>query len=246
MITRIQELCRQLKPVMGTKIDRLWSAYLAESDPGGKADIEQTLELLAAKHLGKSYEPDRSPFPPPPKNFAKAGNIRLGNVSYGGKELYPFFLKSVRLKEHLLIAGRSGSGKTNLTFVLMEGIMDCGIKVVALDWKRGYRDLMSRHKELRVYTIGREFSPFRFNPLIPPAGCEPHVWIKLIVDVIASAYLGGEGVISLLVAGLDHLYSQFGVFDRSQRSWPTIQDLLAWLRKAEWARRPVYPGILGL
>ena len=230
MITRIQELCRQLKPVMGAKIDRLWSAYLAESDPGGKADIEQTLELLAAKHLGKSYEPDRSPFPPPPKKFAKSGDLRVGNVSYAGKELYPFFLKSVRLKEHLLIAGRSGSGKTNLTFVLMEGIMDCGIKVVALDWKRGYRDLMSRHKELRVYTIGREFSPFRFNPLIPPTGCEPHVWIKLIVDVIASAYLGGEGVISLLVAGLDHLYSQFGVFDRTQRGWPTIQDLLAWLR----------------
>jgi hypothetical protein len=233
MITRAQELCRQLKPVIGRKIDRLWSAYLAESDPGGKADIEQTLELLAAKHLGKSYEPDRSPFPPPPKKFAKSGDIRLGNVSYAGKELYPFSLKSVRLKEHILIAGRSGSGKTNLTFVLLEGVMDRGIKVVALDWKRGYRDLMSRHKQLRVYTIGRKFSPFRFNPLIPPAGCEPHLWIKLIVDVIASAYLGGEGVISLLVAGLDHLYSQFGVFDRTQRGWPTIQDLLAWLRTAK-------------
>jgi len=233
MITRAQELCRQLKPVLGTKIDRLWSAYLAESDPGGKADIEQTLELLAAKHLGKSYEPDRSPFPPPPKKFAKAGDIRIGDVSYAGQKLYPFSLKSVRLKEHILIAGRSGSGKTNLTFVLLEEIIHRGIKVVALDWKRGYRDLMSRHKALRVYTIGRKFSPFRFNPLIPPAGCEPHLWIKLIVDVIASAYLGGEGVISLLVAGLDHLYSQFGVFDRTQRGWPTITDLLAWLRTAK-------------
>jgi hypothetical protein len=42
---RVQELCRQLKPVMGDKIDRLWSAYLAESDPGGKADVDQMLEL---------------------------------------------------------------------------------------------------------------------------------------------------------------------------------------------------------
>ena len=70
--------------------------------------------------------------------------------------------------------------------------MSAGVKVLALDWKRGYRDLMSRFPELRVYTIGRDVAPFRFNPLIPPAGCEPHVWIKLIVDVIASAYLGGE------------------------------------------------------
>ncbi len=233
MITRAQELCRQLKPVLGTKIDRLWSAYLAESDRDGKADVEQTLELLAAKHLGKSYEPDRSPFPPPSKKFAGSGDIQVGTVSYGGHDLYPFYLQSDRLKEHILVAGRSGSGKTNLTFVLMEGIMASRIKVLALDWKRGYRDLVGRHKTLRVFTIGRDVAPFRFNPLIPPAGCEPHLWIKLIVDVIASAYLGGEGVISLLVAGIDHLYSQLGVFDETQRGWPTIQELLAWLRTAK-------------
>jgi energy-coupling factor transporter ATP-binding protein EcfA2 len=232
-MTRVQELCRKLKPVMGKRIDRLWSAYLAESDADGKADLEQTMELLAVKHLGADYNLDRSPFPPPSKKFAESGDIKVGTVSYADNHMYPFYLKSPRLKEHILIAGRSGSGKTNLTFVLMQGIMARGIKVVALDWKRGYRDLMALHPKLRVYTIGRKVSPFRFNPLIPPAGCEPHLWIKLIVDVIASAYLGGEGVISLLVAGLDHLYAESGVFERTQRGWPTIQDLLAWLRTAK-------------
>jgi DNA helicase HerA-like ATPase len=232
-MSRVQELCRKLKPVMGKKIDRLWSAYLAETDADGKADIEQTLELLAVKRLGADYNLDRSPFPPPSKKFAGSGDINVGAVSYAENQMYPFYLKSPRLKEHILIAGRSGSGKTNLTFVLMQGIMARGIKVVALDWKRGYRDLMALHPKLRVYTIGRKVSPFRFNPLIPPADCEPHLWIKLIVDVIASAYLGGEGVISLLVAGLDHLYADFGVFDSTQRGWPTIQDLLAWLRTAK-------------
>ena len=77
MITRIQELCRSLKPVLGKKVDRLWSVYLSESDPAGKADIEQTLELLAAKHLGTNYEPDRSPFPPPARKFANSGDIQL-------------------------------------------------------------------------------------------------------------------------------------------------------------------------
>ena len=229
-MTRMQELCRKLRPVLGRKIDRLWAVYLAESDAYGKADIEQTLELLAAKHLGQDYQPDRSPFPPPEKKFAGSGDIHLGSVTYGNRELYPFLLKSDRLKEHILVAGRSGSGKTNLTFVLMRGIMARGIKVLALDWKRGYRDLCKLQEGLRVYTIGRDVSPFRFNPLIPPPGCEPHVWIKLIVDVIAQAYLGGEGVISLLVAGLDKLYRDYGVFDRLQTRWPTVHDLLVWLR----------------
>ena len=230
MMTRVQELCRKLKPVLGKKIDALWRVYLAESDAAGKADIEQALELLAAKHLGTDFQPDRSPFPPPPKESAESGDVSIGQVSYGGRELYPFLLRSGRLTEHVLVAGRSGSGKTNLTFVLMQGIMERGIKVLALDWKRGYRDLLQIRPDLRVYTIGRGVSPFRFNPLIPPRGCEPGTWIKLVVDVIASAYLGGEGVISLLVSGLHHLYSEFGVFDSMPKQWPTIIDLLAWLR----------------
>jgi len=227
---RVQELCRKLKPVLGAKVDRLWAVYLAESDPAGKADIEQALELLAAKHLNSSYQPDRAPFPPSSRAFAESGDVHVGAISYADRPLYPFYLRSDRLKEHILVAGRSGSGKTNLTFVLMLGIMNRGIKVLALDWKRGYRDLLSLRSDIRIYTIGREVSPFRFNPLIPPPGCEPNVWIKQIVDVIASAYLGGEGVISLLVAGLDKLYRDAGVFDGQVYRWPTIQDLLAWLQ----------------
>jgi len=227
---RFVELCRKLKPVLGRRTDGLWAAYLAESDAQARAEIEQTLELLAAKHLGVSYAPDRSPFPPPPRDFAEQGDVSIGQVTYGPGTLYPFLLRSTRLKEHILIAGRSGSGKTNLTFVLLNGIMARGIKVLALDWKRGYRDLLALYPQMQVYTIGRDVSPFRFNPFIPPSGCEPHVWIKQVVDVIAAAYLGGEGVISLLVAGLDHLFRDTGAFDGTATQWPTVTDLLAWLR----------------
>ena len=232
---RVQELCRKLKPVLGRKVDRLWAAYLADSDTSGRADIEQTLDLLAAKHLGQDYQPDRSPFPPPSDEFAQSGEIPLGRTAYGNRELHPFLLKSDRLKEHILIAGRSGSGKTNLTFVLVDGIMSRGIKVLAIDWKRGYRDLITRRKDLRVYTIGRDVAPLMFNPLIPPPGCEPNVWIKLIVDVIAGAYLGGEGVISLLVAGLDRLFKEAGAYGPTAGviTWPTIQDLLVWLKSVK-------------
>ena len=148
-ISRTEELCRKLKPILGKKIDGLWRAYLAEADTRGKADIEQTLELLAAKHLGHDYQPDRRPFPPPPKPFATSGDVPLGAAAYGGAELFSFSLRSARLKEHVLVAGRSGSGKTNLTFILMQGIMDRGGKVLALDWKRGYGNFLNPFPAVR-------------------------------------------------------------------------------------------------
>ena len=109
-MSRVQELCRKLKPVLGKKVDQLWSAYLAESEAAGKADIEQVLEMLAGKHLGQDYQPDRSPFPPPTKEFAQSGDVPIGQISYGPRQLYPFRLKSGRLREHVLVAGRGGSG----------------------------------------------------------------------------------------------------------------------------------------
>ena len=230
----MQELCRQLAPVLGAKIDGLWSAYLAESDVGGKADIEQVLELLAAKHLGHDYQPDRSPFPPPPKQFALSGDVPIGTVMYGGKPLFPARLRSRRLSEHALICGRSGSGKTNMTFVLIDGLMRRGIKAIMLDWKRSYRDLLQLHPNVRVHTVGRNIAPIQFNPLIPPPGCEPQVWLKLITEVISSSYTGGDGVVSLLVAGLDRLYAECGATtDNFVARWPTIGDLLAWLRSTK-------------
>jgi hypothetical protein len=227
---RVQELCRRLRPVLGRQIDLVWSTYMAARDAKERADIEQTLQLLAAKHLGQSYEPDRAPFPPPPDGILTDGDVHIGDVLYADRALRPFTLDSTRLAEHAIICGRSGSGKTTLTFNLLESALDRGIKVLALDWKRGYRDMLKRRPDLLVYTVGRDVAPLRFNPLIPPPGCEPQVWIKLVVDVMANAYLGGEGVISLLVAGLDQLFRKNGAFDPNPKRWPTIEELLDWLR----------------
>ena len=66
--------------------------------------VHVMMELLAAKHLGQKYEPDRSPFPPPQEDFAGSGDVPLGEITYGNLVLYPFLLKGDRLKEHILIA----------------------------------------------------------------------------------------------------------------------------------------------
>ena len=46
----IRELCSKLKPILGSKMDQTYAAYLAE-DAEGRSQIQSYVDLLAAKHL---------------------------------------------------------------------------------------------------------------------------------------------------------------------------------------------------
>lgn len=46
----IRQLCLRLKPILGSKIDQIYEAYLSE-DSEGKKQVENYLELLAAKYI---------------------------------------------------------------------------------------------------------------------------------------------------------------------------------------------------
>ena len=50
-----------------------------------------------------------------------------------------------------------------------------------------------------IFTVGRDVSPFRFNPKIPPPGVEPHIWSKKLIEIIEKAYLLGPGASDVLM-----------------------------------------------
>lgn len=235
-------------------------SYVSEVSAEGKAEITQTLELLAAKHLGASFDPDRQPFPPPPEAKAATptesspeskassgsgvgssqGKIEIGDVLYGGVPRFPLKIDVDTFNTHALVCGRSGSGKSVLTMHLARKFMNRDIIVTVFDWKRSYRQLVRQVPEgsLRVLTPGREHvAPMRWNPLIPPQGCEPMLYAKLIVDVICRALLGGEGVISLMHRGLETLYRECGLLDGQVERYPTINDLLDWIERTKLTGR---------
>ncbi|MFN3166390.1 MAG: ATP-binding protein [Phycisphaeraceae bacterium] len=239
MSERVVELCRRLQPVLPEQIKQLWAAYQSDPDPAFRSRVEHTLELLGQKHLGLGFQPDRSPFVPPPPEWAQGGELPVGKVIYAGKRRCDFNLEVDRLTEHVLVCGRSGSGKSTLTLHLARGLMNRGVIVTAFDWKRSYRDLLRDTPQgtLRVRTPGRSLAPFFWNPLIPPPGTDPVLYAKLIVDVISRALLGGDGVISLLHRGILALYKREGVGTEHQERWPTIQDLLEWLESTKLTGR---------
>jgi hypothetical protein len=207
-------------------MDQIFAAYCAE-DVEGKKQIEKYLELAAVKYLPQKLEQLESDLIPPEKDQA-VGEYAIGLVHYAGKDLYEFGLREDEWIQHLAVLGRSGSGKTNVGFILLRELMKKGKPFLVFDWKRNYRDLVSlpEFKDIEVYTIGRNIAPFRFNPLIPPRGTDPKTWLKKLNEVIAHSYCLGNGVLYLLQQAVDAVYEDAGVYSGKVENWPTFKDVL--------------------
>ena len=228
---RVRETCAALKPFFGSRIEQLYSAYLAE-DEEGKAMIDRYLQILSSTYLATSLDGPNVNLVPPEKKLAE-GPYTIGAILYGGKASGSFGLREDEWIQHVGIFGRTGAGKTNLGFLILEQLVKAGKPVLVFDWKRNYRDLLSNplFKDAKVYTIGRDIAPFTFNPLIPPPGTNPKTWLKKLNEIIAHAYLLGNGVLYLLQQTLDEVYEDAGVYSGHVTRWPTFQDLLAKARK---------------
>jgi len=228
---KVRELCLALKPVLGKQIDKIWQNYLFEDDDG-KTEIAEYLQMLAASNLSNDLDSTKSVLLPPGKEKA-AGSFMLGNVVYNNKELYPLGLRDTELVQHVGIFGRSGSGKTNLGFLVIKNLVEAGTPFLIFDWKRNYRDMMvlPGFEDLQAYTIGRNIAPLRFNPLIPPRHTPAKVWMKKLIEIVAHAFFLGDGCIWLLTNAIDKVYEKFGVYDETVKSYPTFRDVLTWLKE---------------
>jgi len=229
--TRVLELCRKLKPVIGPQADRIWLAYIAENETG-KEQLLDYLEILTAQQFQGSLD-DQGPGLLPPKAEAAAGEYGLGTVAYNNRPLYPFGLRENELIQHVGIFGRSGAGKTNIGFLVLQQLIQAGKPVMVIDWKRGYRDLVALpgFEDTAVYTVGRSVAPLSFNPLIPPPGTSPQTWLKKLIAVIAHSYFLGDGVIFLLQEAIDGVYEQAGVYTGTVERWPTMRDVYEALKQ---------------
>lgn len=219
-----EELFRKLKPVLGKRIDALWVEYQLE--PDSRRDIEGLLHILASKHLGRSYNGGSITLVPPTGQQA-TGEYVLGTVHYGETPLYEFGLREYEWIQHVGIFGRTGSGKTNVGFLIVKKLIEKSKPFLVFDWKRNYRDLLTlpEVRDITVYTVGRDVSPFRFNPLIPPTGTPPTTWLKKLIEIMCHVYWLGEGVAYLLQKAIDSVYRQAD----AEQHCPTMQDVKVWL-----------------
>jgi len=226
---KIEDVFYKLRPICGSQLDQLWQEYLVADAPLRKV-IEKTLRVQLAQKLGETFESENVLLKPPPNDLV-SGQYPMGMIHYGNHSYYEFGLKEDEFIQHIGIFGRSGCGKTNLAYLILQGLVKADKPFLVFDWKRNYRDLLSREEfsNMLIFTVGRGISPFRFNPLVPPPGTPAKVWLKKLIEILCHAYYLGEGVSILLLRAIDSLYKDCGLYEGEPKGYPTIADVQKWL-----------------
>src|SRR3989338_2528120 len=111
----IEELFRRLRGLHGTKIDNLWQLYIL-GNPEEKIELEQYIRHLYTNQLENTIK-EKKILLPPRNNYA--GEYFLGYVHYNEKDYDPFGIRENEWIQHTVIFGRSGSGKTNVVYLII-------------------------------------------------------------------------------------------------------------------------------
>lgn len=177
---------------------------------------EETL-LKCFTRLNAVLQPDAfSPNPTGGPEDNVDGIIRIGKVKQTG---VPFGLNFEELAEHTLITGRAGAGKTTLIYIILIQLLQHGIPFWAFDFKQDYRHLA---KTFRVLVFN--YKNFKFNPLRPPPGVEPLLWMQAFTNVFCQAYYLFAGSKGVILSHLEKLYRDYGAFS-GKDAYPSIHDL---------------------
>ena len=217
----IEKIAKKLQPLIPYKVSQ-WIRAMELAEPDLQALIEKQIITMAYQSLGDFHNKILLSLPPEKK--AK-GPINLGTILYD-KEKWPFGLKYSELIQNTAIIGRSGAGKTNVTFLILSQLIERKIPFVFMDWKRTVRHLIPNFKDkLNIYTPGRSLVKFPFNPFVVPPGIESNVYVNQLVDVMSQAFTLGDGSRSILRKAIASVYVQGNLC-------PAVGDIIRELEKA--------------
>lgn len=190
-------------------------------------DEDELLRL--GNHVMRACGLGEDPFQPSPYLDVMDGEVRLGRISFTGA---PFGLDRHDLGQHTLITGRSGAGKTTLIYIMLIQLSAMGVPFFAFDAKQDYRHLLGLNIPVMVFNAFN----FRFNPLRPPIGVDPKVWLRAFTNVFCQSYFLLGGTKGLLLDHIDRLYSDYNAYSGSD-TYPTFLDLQESLRRHKLQRQ---------
>jgi len=179
-----------------------------------------------------------------PRSVTEGKNLSLGQVmdrSRKTSSLYKLGLNDI--SRHGLVAGVTGSGKTNTLFHILIQLWKQGVPFLVLEpAKTEYRSLFAASavaRDLRVFTLGQEeVSPLRINPF----EVEPGVSIATHIDLLKSVFNASFGMWNPLPQVLERclhtIYRDYG--------WDPVRGTNSRLTPETSSREQAFPTLTDL
>jgi len=197
-VEEVKEIAEKLNcHIRGGSIKSLLKCYLL-ADENEKGEIKEDIDSIVGIHLPKLIF-SRKPMLPSPKKNEINGEIKIGKVFQGNKELYDFGISKEELNQHMLIVARSGFGKTTLIIQIMRQLIENKIPFIVLDYKRDYRHLIRHFAKLVVLS----WRDLRINPLEPPPGVSFQEWKQQFLNIFGHVQAVWHGSTQYLLEAID-------------------------------------------
>lgn len=203
---------------VGRRLYRAWE--IVPDDEVVAALIRQRVRPLQRKEILGTLPPFKKP------------NLRTGDIVLGyGWDQEPLRTSVQSFNTGLLLAGGTGSGKTNLLSFWQPQIAATGCQEWLTEmYKRHLRDLRPMFSRLGIELVVLSPQNWKFNPL--QAGlCHPHEFLNVIVDVLVRILDLLGRARTILYQGCHQLYAKFGIWEGQKDAWPTLFDLYEWVRE---------------
>ena len=164
--------------------------------------------------------------------------IELGCISHLGRleSSNKVRLALSELTKHTFVTGSTGSGKSNTLYLMLEQLLNKGIKMLVIEPAKGeYKHVFGHRSDVRVLgTNPKKTELLHLNPFVFPDDILVTEHIDQLVEIFNACWPMYAAMPAVLKASIENAYKACGwdltTSENKYRLYPTMEDVLFALR----------------